>query len=173
MISTCGMGENLARTKRTQKDMTASPSKYPQGYFKSKPCGWCEGIFSPSGPSHKYCGEECFKKAYADKYYLRRYGVSLSWVEMTLVRQGYVCAICETVGFKMKDSHYTGLNLDHCHVTGDVRGLLCHNCNRGLGLFQDNPQFLERAANYVRFNTRGNEEVTTTEAEDDLRDGEE
>jgi len=140
----------MARTKRSQKDMTATPSKYPQGHFKVKSCGWCQEPFPPTGPCHKYCSEACFKKVYADKYYKRRYGVGLGWVEEALTKQGHVCAICKEVGFKMKDSHYTGLNLDHCHKTGKARGLLCHNCNRGLGLFQDNPEVLERAAKYVR-----------------------
>ena len=110
----------------------------------------CQTSFSPTGPPHKYCSDACLKKVYADKYYKRRYGVGLCWVEDTLTKQGYVCAICEGVGFKMRDSHYTGLNLDHCHKTGKARGILCHNCNRGLGLFQDKPESLERAAKYVR-----------------------
>lgn len=149
MTFTAGLRGSMARTKRTQSNMTAEPSKYPQGSFKDKFCGWCSTSFSPSGPSHKYCREECFKEAYADKYYKRRYGVGLDWVENTLKTQGYVCAICERVGFKMRDCHYTGLNLDHCHDTGKPRGLLCHNCNRALGLFQDDPEIMKRAADYV------------------------
>lgn len=49
----------------------------------------------------------------------------------------------------MLEGHSSGMNLDHCHETGVVRGLLCHNCNRGLGLLQDNPTYLRQAANYV------------------------
>lgn len=40
--------------------------------------------------------------------------------------------------------------LDHCHTTGEVRGILCHSCNMGLGLFKDNPLLLEAAINYLR-----------------------
>ena len=140
----------MARTKRSQINMV---SNYPKGHFKDKLCGWCNQNFSPSGPSHKYCSETCFKKVYADKYYKRRYGVGLDWVETTLLQQDYVCAICEKVGFKMLESHYTGLNLDHCHKTGKPRGLLCHNCNRGIGLLQEDPLIMERAAVYVRKHT--------------------
>lgn len=43
------------------------------------------------------------------------------------------------------------LSLDHCHVTGVFRGWLCSNCNTAIGLLQDNPVLLERAADYVRF----------------------
>lgn len=50
------------------------------------------------------------------------------------------CAICET---KSK------LVLDHNHITGEVRGMLCNNCNIGLGLFKDNPEILVRASHYI------------------------
>lgn len=143
----------MARTKRSQKNITAKPHLYPQGSFKDKICRWCGNTFSPSGPSHKYCSEDCFKRVYADRYYKRKYNVGLSWVESKLKEQDYLCAICKTQGFKMLDSHYTGLNLDHDHNTGLPRGLLCHNCNRGLGLFKENLDYLQRAIEYVKKHT--------------------
>ncbi len=50
------------------------------------------------------------------------------------------CVIC---GDKGK------LVVDHDHVTGKIRGMLCNHCNRGLGHFRDNPMFLEFAAQYL------------------------
>lgn len=41
------------------------------------------------------------------------------------------------------------LVIDHCHTTDDVRGLLCNNCNTGLGLFKDSPSKLLNAAKYI------------------------
>ena len=41
------------------------------------------------------------------------------------------------------------LTVDHCHKTGNVRGTLCGSCNRAIGLFQDNKEFLTRAVKYL------------------------
>lgn len=44
------------------------------------------------------------------------------------------------------------LAIDHCHTTGEFRGLLCANCNQGLGRFKDNIESLENAINYLKKN---------------------
>ena len=45
------------------------------------------------------------------------------------------------------------INVDHCHTTNKVRGLLCSLCNRGLGQFKDNTERLTNAINYLQENT--------------------
>jgi len=129
--------------------MTADVSKYPQKKFNDKGCRWCSVPFSPLAPSHLYCSDECKDNGLANNYYKKQYGFSLEGALKLLEDQENLCAICRKVGFKMREDVKNPLNLDHCHSTGKVRGFLCHNCNRGLGLFQDSPEFLRAAALYL------------------------
>lgn len=131
------------------EEMTASPDKYPQGRFNDKPCKWCDSIFSPIAPSHLFCSDSCRDDNHTNNYYTKRYGVGILFVRELLKKQGGLCAICKKEEFKMLDTHMSGVNLDHNHRTGKVRGLLCHNCNRGLGLFQDSKEFLIGAWRYL------------------------
>ena len=75
----------------------------------------------------------------------RCYNLSKSEYGEMAKRQLFSCAIC----YRGCD---TGgrLGVDHNHVTGKVRGLLCRKCNTGLGMFKDNEKFLERAWNYLK-----------------------
>lgn len=50
----------------------------------------------------------------------------------------------------MANHHKMKLVVDHCHVTGKVRGLLCHNCNRALGLLKDSVDNLSKAIDYLK-----------------------
>lgn len=76
---------------------------------------------------------------------LQRKGLTLADYEKALARQGYVCAIClGPPGGRWGEYH-----IDHDHLTGVLRGLLCHSCNLGLGTFQDDPELLRRAAEYL------------------------
>lgn len=43
------------------------------------------------------------------------------------------------------------LGIDHDHNSGEVRGKLCDKCNQGLGLFQDSPELLHAAADYIKW----------------------
>lgn len=59
--------------------------------------------------------------------------------------QGGRCAIC---GIHSSEA-YNGLHIDHDHKTQELRGLLCHKCNTGLGLFQDSIELLDIAKIYL------------------------
>ena len=64
-----------------------------------------------------------------------------------LEEQGGACAICKT---DLRELPPLAVHLDHCHVSGKARGMLCQKCNQGLGLFRDNVAFLEAAATYLK-----------------------
>lgn len=61
-----------------------------------------------------------------------------------LAKQGGICAICKT-----DEPKGTGWHGDHDHVSGRLRGALCHHCNVGLGNFKDSTLLLRRAISYL------------------------
>lgn len=70
-----------------------------------------------------------------------RYNISLSDYESMYEKQNGKCAIC------LIDSN--SLHVDHCHKTNKIRGLLCGNCNKALGLLKDNTDNFLRAMDYL------------------------
>ena len=75
-------------------------------------------------------------------YHLRQYGLERQEFLTLLCKQNDCCAIC-------KKFLKTKLHIDHNHRSGAVRGLLCPHCNKGLGFFFDNPEYLISAATYL------------------------
>ncbi|WP_218005167.1 endonuclease VII domain-containing protein [Actinomadura macra] len=69
-----------------------------------------------------------------------RYGLTEEQVGQMIARQGGVCVIC----LREEAKH-----VDHSHLTGVVRGILCFRCNGALGQFHDDPRCLGAAADYV------------------------
>lgn len=67
--------------------------------------------------------------------------------------QGYfknkTCKVCGKENFAMKEIHSGALVVDHDHKTGTIRGLLCHNCNRALGLLEDNSLTIKKIIPYL------------------------
>lgn len=74
----------------------------------------------------------------------RDFGLSVIEYKYILAKQNFVCAICGQPDANRR------LSVDHCHATGKVRGLLCLRCNRGIGLFQDDPNRLVKASVYLK-----------------------
>lgn len=84
-----------------------------------------------------------------DAYLRQRYGITLAEYREMEQSQGGRCAIC---GGHQVDGE-RDLAVDHHHGTGKVRGLLCGNCNRGVGMFADDPALLARAITYLTEST--------------------
>jgi hypothetical protein len=83
------------------------------------------------------------------------YGITRDQWHGLLRSQDGACAICQKVV-------ETGqLRVDHNHETGVVRGLLCNNCNAGIGMLGDSPVVVERAAQYLRNANRNWKEIAS------------
>jgi hypothetical protein len=74
----------------------------------------------------------------------RTYGVTLNDMESFTH-----CEIC-SVELLRKGMTGNAMCVDHSHLTGEVRGILCNNCNRGLGMFKDSPDTLSKAVSYLK-----------------------
>lgn len=79
-----------------------------------------------------------------------KYGIDLIHYHAMLALQANGCKICNesNPGRNYKALKY--FQVDHDHKTGKIRGLLCNNCNRALGLFKDNADLCLRASAYLK-----------------------
>lgn len=75
-----------------------------------------------------------------------KFGITLSQYESIFDTQKRCCGICESQTPNSKHDW----NVDHCHKTGKVRGILCHACNNGIGRFNDNIDVIKKAIKYLR-----------------------
>jgi hypothetical protein len=75
------------------------------------------------------------------------YGISLERFGQMIAEQDGRCAICREL--PMGRGKGDMLVIDHCHQSGDVRGLLCGHCNIAIGLMSDSPDRLRQAAAYL------------------------
>lgn len=86
------------------------------------------------------------KRAYYREYhFMKKYGMSMADFESLLAMQNGACAICSGRPHSMLLFH-----VDHDHVTGKVRGILCQRCNMSLGGFGDSADLLTKAISYLK-----------------------
>ena len=79
----------------------------------------------------------------------RAYGITFDEYEELLSKQNKKCAICGIDNNGKYRNKPRAFAVDHCHTTGKIRGLLCSDCNTGIGLLKDNINFLQSAINYL------------------------
>ena len=84
------------------------------------------------------------------KAHLSRYdGLTPTAFAAMLAGQGGVCAVCQGAETALRHGKVREFCVNHDHSDNKVRGILCSDCNRGLGLFADNPSRLRAAADYL------------------------
>lgn len=86
--------------------------------------------------------KKCRRTANYERYLLATYDLTIEDYEDMCETQNYKCAICKSI------KH---LCVDHNHITGSLRGLLCSNCNTAIGLLGDNYETIKKAASYVKW----------------------
>lgn len=122
-----------------------------------KPRSRCKECEAKGGTAYRQRNPEKVKKA-RQTYIVKNHDRVKKWaIRSTWKRRGYnpdevesfiasrptECEICG------EGAIYKALALDHCHTTNRLRGVLCENCNSGLGRFKDDPTLLRKAAGYL------------------------
>lgn len=154
----CGWdGGHVARRTKAEEDFAA--------HLRTalRKCSVCDASFAQSQMS-KSCPSRCKEcvKNYHDEWVrknpnpyerskrrhhvMRKYGVTLEHVEQTIAQQGGVCGICRTEKIDVRGYRN---HIDHCHESGEFRGVLCFSCNAGLGNFKDDIAKLKFAISYL------------------------
>lgn len=116
--------------------------------------------FVVKGNSHgkgnqAYCSRSCreINAPWRLSERFRRYGVTPEQYQEMVAAQGNRCAICGEPPSPPPTQNWRegnwGLPVDHDHATDHLRDLLCHRHNQGIGLFDDNPDWLRAAADYI------------------------
>ena len=114
-------------------------------------------IYTSSDAPRKKLISRAFKLKLTDRELMRGYGIDTDQYRWLWVEGGGVCWICrkpETAklgrGSKGRSHRVSALNVDHIHdATKRIRGLLCYNCNTGIGNFQHDIEILKTAAAYL------------------------
>lgn len=84
-----------------------------------------------------------FKANKRNRHLIKKYGITNEDYEVMLEEQNGNCALCFRAQGKFR------LHIDHCHTTGRVRGLLCHQCNWYLGIIDADIAILDRIKEYI------------------------
>lgn len=80
----------------------------------------------------------------------KSYGISIAEYDELFKKQNGKCAICNKTSSEKGMNRKKHLCVDHCHTTGKVRGLLCDQCNRAIGLLNEDLNVLNKAINYLK-----------------------
>ena len=95
---------------------------------------------------HRYANNPEIRINKKNNDLINNYGITLNDYYEMEKHQDYKCAICGTTEKNKRTKYF---DVDHCHETGKVRGLLCTNCNQGLGKFKDNIHLLKQVITYL------------------------
>lgn len=139
MTKTC----KLCEKEKSESDFYLFFSKWTNKKYMSARC-------KPCHLKHKQDNPNTVKNRKAEKLKLR-YGLTYEQWERLREIENHTCMICGITEEEMSRR----LDVDHCHSSGKVRGVLCNACNIVLGRARDNPAILEAAIVYLKENAEG------------------
>lgn len=119
--------ENVCRTD--MKTCTVCGKTKPlngKNFYRNSTCGACY--------QSRYKREH--PKKYRNTKLKHLYGITLQEFNEKLLKQSNKCDICIVSENKLSNGKIQNFVVDHCHSTGQVRGLLCHDCNKNVGVIE-------------------------------------
>ena len=109
-------------------------------------CAECKACHYERATRHRKANPERFFLYHKKAGLKSKYGLALEEFNKLKEAQTNCCASCGDAFERMENKC---IQVDHCHVTGVVRGILCRNCNLALGYLQDNLTRIHNLASYV------------------------
>lgn len=120
-------------------------------------CQCCGDDFLGFRVDKKVCGKpECLKSLSHTNsltWRARMLGITEDQYWKMSESQHGLCSICKKPETQIHKGKLSNLSIDHDHVTGKIRGLLCSRCNHGLGHFKDDISSLKNAIEYLEKNS--------------------
>lgn len=159
-------GKKLCSKCKIWKDFSCYGSRPEGNHLRSKcrDCSkMCHKIWRDT-PEQKQKTVERHKRYYdanrkeiiskvTSKLFLKEFGISIEDKEKMFISQGSKCACCGSA----EAGHKTGWRMDHNHMTGKNRAVICHPCNATLGQAKENIDRLKSCIEYlIKFNGVGN-----------------
>lgn len=160
--STIQSGMKMCGTCKTEKSLEHFYNNKTSKDGKGTRCKECDSIARRKYYEENEKGRENSYIRHREHYLSKTYGISLSQYSTLLEEQNYSCKLCK-IPLALYQEQYSGKKglderskffaVDHCHSTGKIRGLLCSNCNTGLGKLGDTVENLKKAYEYLLNNS--------------------
>lgn len=136
-------------------DFCSSKCQAGGKFEEERKCVKCNSKFTAFNPSSKYCSVVCNEEAEKERNLEKQYSKHIKMLFKNVKRLIESTPNCEICDVKLTNKSITSnkstwFNVDHCHKTGKVRGILCSKCNRALGGFSDNIDNFKRAIEYLK-----------------------
>jgi len=137
--------------KQCQKCKIVHPAKSFARNTRNKDnlSAWCKQCRAEYAKLYRAINKEKIKNKQRDIRYKESYGISLEDYNKMLEKQGNKCACCGSTKASKSIHKWANFCVDHCHLTGEVRGLLCNSCNIGIGKLGDNLDGVLNAVSYL------------------------